>query len=671
LNGSDQVIDALSWGDSTWAFDPSVSLVQEGHSLERRPAYLDTDRASDWMDQSQPEPGGVNPPVATQTPTSSPTITPTSTPTPTSTVTPTSTKTNTPTVTQTPTRTPTVTITGTATPTSTKTVTPTYTSSPTATKTATFTITPTPTRTMTPTRTSTSTATHTPTITATPSSTPTPTATATPTQKPTPVEGWLLVSEVLYDPSALEPNAEWIEVVNTGGSSLDLGVHKIGDEEISGGSEGMYQFPAGSRIEPGQVVVIANRASEFITNYGFSPDYELVETDPAVPNLSKYGNWSSGAIQFGNSGDEVLLLNGSDQVIDALSWGDSTWAFDPSVSLVQEGHSLERRPAYLDTDRASDWMDQSQPEPGGVNPPVSTYTPTITWTATASPTATSTPTPTQTTTPTASKTLTPTPTSTWTSTPSPTVTLTPTFTLTPTPSFTQTPTHTATLTPTGTQTMTVTPTPTWTLTPSPTPEPTTALPILLISEVLYDPSGVEPQAEWLEIFNAGAVEADLTGYKIGDEETKGGAEGMYQFPQETFLGSKKVLVVADSAREFIARYGFKPDFELIESEPAVPNLSPYTTWATGPVNLGNLNDEILLLDVNDQMIDALSWGTSSWAFDPPCPDVNETHSLERRPADADTNSASDWIDQSQPDPGNVTLNLLFAFLENWLIRLFH
>jgi len=42
---------------------------------------------------------------------------------------------------------------------------------------------------------------------------------------------------------------------------------------------------------------------------------------------------------------------------------------------------------------------------------------------------------------------------------------------------------------------------------------------LVISEVLYDPAGVEPDAEWIEIYNPGSVPLSLSGYKIGDEET--------------------------------------------------------------------------------------------------------------------------------------------------------
>lgn len=53
---------------------------------------------------------------------------------------------------------------------------------------------------------------------------------------------------------------------------------------------------------------------------------------------------------------------------------------------------------------------------------------------------------------------------------------------------------------------------------------------LVISEVLYRPAGAEPDAEWIEIYNPSSVPISLSGYKIGDEETKGGGEGMWNFP---------------------------------------------------------------------------------------------------------------------------------------------
>lgn len=656
LNPSDQVADTVSWGNSTYAFFPSVAKVDEDHSLERYPAYTDTDTASDWKERSVPAPGEVD--RSTPTPTITPTFTKTQIPS----QTPTSTNTSTlpPTATATPTHTPTVTQTldPTISPTITNTPTPsitpilTVTSTPTSTPSATPSITPTYTRTPTPSRT--------PTSTRTPTPTPTddPTATATVTSLPTPSDGWLLISEVLYDPITTEPDGEWIEITNAGGSTLDLALYKIGDEETSGQSEGMYQFPVGSKLEPGQVLVIANRANAFINDNGFLPDFELVESYSSVPNLTKYTSWSSGAIQLGNTEDEVLVLDGNNQLVDAISWGSSTWAFEPSIEGVDEGHSVERCPVYLDNDQASDWADQPTPQPGRVNPisatrtptPTPTFTPTLTPTAT--PTSTRTPTFTPTFTVTATFTITPSPTIS----PTPTYSPTPTLTYTPTTTGTPTPTLTVTITPSGT--LEPTPTPTDTLEPTLTYTPTpTSIPLrLFISEVYYDPTGNEPQAEWIEIYNAGMTQIDLADYKIGDEETQGGAEGMYQFPQGTNLGPGKLLLIAHTGSEFIARYGFRPAFELVESDPAIPDLLPYTAWASGSLNLGNFNDEVLLLDANNLVKDALSWGSSTWAFDPACPDIDEGHSLERQPSNRDTDSASDWINQSQPNPGQVSLS---------------
>lgn len=650
LGPDDQLVDALSYGGSTWAFSPSVAGVKEGYSLERRPAYLDTDSAVDWVAQSQPQPGVVGPPSSTPTPTSTGTATQTPTQTPTATITPTPTLTSTPTVT----------------------LTPTWTSTPTLTQTPTHSLTPTPTRTFTPTpsqtptRTATSTATHTPTSTPTVTLTPTPTATFTPTALPTPAQGRLLISELLYDPITTEPDGEWIEFVNLGGNPVDLSGYKLGDEETQGQAEGMHTFPPGSQIVPGQVVVVANRAAAFQAQYGFKPDYELVDSDPLVPNLLKYSAWGSGTAYFGNSEDEALLLDGSDQLVDALSYASSTWAFTPSIPAVPEGFSLERQPAYLDSDSAGDWVAQGQPQPGQVSPFSATPTPTLT--ATATSTGTPTPTATQTQTPTATATATPT----LTPTPTPTATASPTATPTATSTSTATATDTATPTPTGTLTPTLTPTPTLTQTPTPTETPTQTPvpPGLLISEIMYSHPSLDPNGEWVEIYNAGLTSLNLTGYKIGDEETQGKAEGMYQLPGGYSLGPGQTLVIANMASQFIVDYGFQPDYELAESDPDVPNLVKYTTWGTGIISLANIGDELLLLDPLDQVIDSLSYGDSQWAFSPACPTVAPGHSLERRPANQDTDSAADWVEQDQPAPGQVTLSA-WERLVAWFFAIFH
>jgi hypothetical protein len=261
--------------------------------------------------------------------------------------------------------------------------------------------------------------------------------------------------------------------------------------------------------------------------------------------------------------------------------------------------------------------------PASTITPTSTLTPTATATLTSTATATLTPmaTPTATLTPTLTptSTFTPTVTATWTltatltSTPTPTdtPTLTVTYTATPTPTDTPTPTTTETATPTPT----VTVTPTTTITPTPPP----AVP-LLISEVCYDGTVPETEGdEFVEVFNPTGDVVDLSAYKIGDEETKGKGEGMYQFPPGTTIGPQGLIVIAKNAAQFQARFGFYPDFEALVSgvayadTPTVPNMEKYAPWATGSWALSNTGDEMLLLGPADAIVDAIAYKSGDYA----------------------------------------------------------
>jgi len=210
----------------------------------------------------------------------------------------------------------------------------------------------------------------------------------------------LLISEVLYDATGAEPDEEWIEIYNAGASPIDLSNYKIGDEETQGQGEGMLRFPEGATIGPGQVVVIANQATAFLGVWGFNPDYEMEDSDGGVPDMTPYTAWASGEVRLANGGDHVLILDGDDAIVDAMSYGDKTTFFDPPCPEVSGGHSLERSPANVDTDTAADWIEQESPNPGTVTVP----------TPMATPTPTSTSTPTDTPTPTATPITTPTPT---------------------------------------------------------------------------------------------------------------------------------------------------------------------------------------------------------------------------------------------------------------------
>jgi hypothetical protein len=176
--------------------------------------------------------------------------------------------------------------------------------------------------------------------------------------------GHLLISEAYY---VTIPEKEWVEIYNPGIHSVDLSDYKIGDAAHPNDAEGMYRFPPGTVLDPNQVLVVAVTATGFREEFPTrSPTFEIVETDPAVPNLLNYEPWGTWDWGLGNTGDEVLLVNGDDIPVDVLVYGDGSY---PGVVAhpggIAYGHSLERVPIWLDTDDCSaDFRDWPYPGPG-------------------------------------------------------------------------------------------------------------------------------------------------------------------------------------------------------------------------------------------------------------------------------------------------------------------
>jgi endonuclease/exonuclease/phosphatase family metal-dependent hydrolase len=128
----------------------------------------------------------------------------------------------------------------------------------------------------------------------------------------------------------------------------------------------MARFPEGTIIEPEQVMVVAQTASGFQALFGRHPDLEIIDSDPNVADMGRYPSWATGDVALANGGDEVLILDGRDGIVDAISYGESNSYFAPSVAGVFTGHSIERIPADCDTDSAADWQPQRRPTPGEV-----------------------------------------------------------------------------------------------------------------------------------------------------------------------------------------------------------------------------------------------------------------------------------------------------------------
>ncbi|WP_322797519.1 lamin tail domain-containing protein [Thermoflexus sp.] len=173
-------------------------------------------------------------------------------------------------------------------------------------------------------------------------------------------------------------------------------------------------------------------------------------------------------------------------------------------------------------------------------------------------------------------------------------------------------------------------------------------PHLLISEILVNALGIDPNEEWVEIYNPTGNTLNLNGYGIGDAAVPGDYEGMYRFPDGTTIRPGEVQVIAVSAQAFLARYGTRPHFELAATDPLVPDLIPDPGWGRGWWNLNNTQDEVVLIGPEGE-IDRVEWGGP-----PRCPTPSRGQSLERFPASRDTNTCADWRIQAFPAPGSIS-----------------
>ena len=79
----------------------------------------------------------------------------------------------------------------------------------------------------------------------------------------------LLITELLYNPFGATDGAEFIELVNPTGQTIDLAGYSLSDAVTAEEFADLRRFPDGIMIEPQQVLVIAQQATEFETQFFF------------------------------------------------------------------------------------------------------------------------------------------------------------------------------------------------------------------------------------------------------------------------------------------------------------------------------------------------------------------------------------------------------------------
>jgi hypothetical protein len=180
----------------------------------------------------------------------------------------------------------------------------------------------------------------------------------------------LLISELLYDPPGAADDQEFIEIVNPTAVAIDLSNFSIGDAVLPTDFEDVRRFPNGTQIAPGQTLVIATSATAFFAEYNFQPDFEILSTDATVPDLIDDLNWGDPAtfLRLGNQGDEILLRDATDQIVDAIAYGSgSIPGIIPCALVMTINASLERFSSWRDTDDCTfDFREWPFPNPGAL-----------------------------------------------------------------------------------------------------------------------------------------------------------------------------------------------------------------------------------------------------------------------------------------------------------------
>jgi phosphatidylserine/phosphatidylglycerophosphate/cardiolipin synthase-like enzyme len=159
---------------------------------------------------------------------------------------------------------------------------------------------------------------------------------------------------------------------------------------------------------------------------------------------------------------------------------------------------------------------------------------------------------------------------------------------------------------------------------------------LLITEIRYDADD-EPEGEFIEIYNAFDFDIYLENWQLTD------GEGEYNMPIGAQIDADDILIFAYDKATYaseMASYGV---------------TAPAADFNLGDIQLANTGDDISLKDPSDTTKDSVAWGSGSvagvttWSGG----STGADQTLQREPADKDTNNCNTDFIIDTPNPGVV------------------
>ncbi|HZZ43754.1 MAG TPA: lamin tail domain-containing protein [Tepidisphaeraceae bacterium] len=172
----------------------------------------------------------------------------------------------------------------------------------------------------------------------------------------------LLLTEAMPDPTGTDVDREWLEMYNSGPDAVDLTGYAVGDgldSTSTAPGEGMGVFPSGTMMAAGQVYIIAANANGFnaswITgtfphakaDFQFANNTSTLGDDGTTPKLVQKSGWglSTGTLAMANGGDDIAILDPSDNIVDSVSYGTFNTTPNTVPSWVDASNATIQRTA--------------------------------------------------------------------------------------------------------------------------------------------------------------------------------------------------------------------------------------------------------------------------------------------------------------------------------------
>lgn len=418
-----------------------------------------------------------------------------------------------------------------------------------------------------------------------------------------PVVDYVLFSEIFYDTPGTDSEEEWIELYNPTTQQVDISGYTIVDNNGTGSS---YTFPTGSVIEGESFFTVASNQAGFNALY--------------AADAYQYG----GIPALNNTGDALLLLDGSGSTVDQVAWEGgasagvpSGWGTGPTAST---GESIVRSTFDADSDTDADWSVATNNGDPATIETTDTTAPMISSVASSGITETEATISWTTDEPANSQVNYGTTTSYGSSAGSGSFVTTHSVALTGLSAGTEYFYQVVSLDEAGNTAVDETYSFT---TASP---PATNLADVLISEVFYDTPGNESKEEWVEIYNTTAQQIELNGWKLVDDNGNGQS---FTFSNKHKISGHSFLTIAIDRKGFKDLYGKNAD-DFVSLPP-----------------LNNGGDALVLQDASNNVIDIVAWegGSNSlpsgWGSTS-LPSAGEGYSIYRSDLSVDTDSYSDW-----------------------------